>query len=190
MSTFLKSIFLDDLASVRNHLEAGTSANATDETGSTPLISASGGRSLSIVQLLLDFGADINHGDIDGFTALMCAAGAGRADTVRLLISKGALVNKTDHFSRTALSWAMTKADVVDVVKMLLDFGADPNHIDETDMTPLMRAALLQFPRSFDILLKRGANPSISHRQSGKTAFDMAIDTGNPALLRSVKEFK
>ena len=161
-----------------------------DETGWTPLIAAAGQGNVLAIQLLVDEGVDVNHGDVDGFTALMCAAGAGHADIVRLLITKGSEVDRVDVCLRTALSWALTKKDDVATVNALLELGANPNHIDGTGMTPLMRAALLKFPRSFAALLERGADSSLKHLPSGKTAVDMAVESGDRALLDSVQGLK
>jgi ankyrin repeat protein len=120
----------------------------------------------------------------------MCAAGSGLTNVVRLLILKGANVNRTDDFSRTALSWALTKYDVRDVVEVLVEFHADPNHFDGTGLTPLMRAAVLKFPHCFNALLEAGAKPFVKHEPSRKTALDMAIESGNSALIEAVRKLK
>lgn len=178
------------MAAVRAQLAVGVDPNKSGKDGITPLIRAAGAGSLPVVQLLIERGADVNHGDIDGFTSLMCAAGAGHADIVRFLIRKGAQVDRTDHSSRTALSWAVTKKDVVDVVKALVELRADPNHLDGTGMTPLMRAAVLRFPHCFDALLEAGANPFVKHLPSEKTALDMATESGNSALIEAGLKLK
>ena len=188
-SDFRWSIINNDLAAVRGHLKRGVDPNKADETGWTPLISAASAGSLPVIQLLVDGGAEVNHGDIDGFTSLMCAAGAGHADVIRFLVLKGAKVDRTDRISRTALSWAVTKRDVVNAVKSLLELGADPNHLDGTGMTPLMRAAVLKFPGCFRVLLEGGADVAVKHISTGKTAFDMAAETESPALIDAVKSF-
>jgi ankyrin repeat protein len=184
------SILTNDLAAVRAHLAAGVDPNKSDKRGLTPLIRAAGAGSLPIVQLLIEKGADVNHADIDGFTSLMCAAGAGHADIVRFLIRRGAQVDRTDDSARTALSWAVTKEDVVDAVKALVELGADLNHLDGTGVTPLMRAALLKFPYCFRALLAAGANPFVIHLPSQKTALDMATESGNSALMDAVHKLK
>lgn len=188
-SDFRWSIINNDLAAVRRYLKGGVDPNKSDEEGWAPLISAASTGSLPIVQLLVDGGADVNHGDIDGFTALMCAAGAGHADVIRFLVPKGAKVDRIDKLSRTALSWAVTKKDVADAVKALLEVGADPNHLDGTGMTPLMRAAVLKFPNCFRVLLEGGADVSLKHIQTGKTALDMAAESGSPTMIDAVKSF-
>lgn len=184
------SILNNNLDAVRAQLAAGLDPNKADKDGWTPLIAAAGAGFLPIVQLLIERGADVNHPDVGGFTPLMCAAGAGHVDIVRFLISKGAQVDRTDDSSRTALSWAMTKKDVVEVVRALFDFRANPNHSDDTGMTPLMRAALLKFPHSFDALVKAGANPFVKHVPSEKTAIDMAAESDNSALIDAARKLK
>ena len=58
-------------------------------------------------------------------TALMWAASAGHEDIVRSLLANGSDVNATDDFGDTALDGAVMKDDV-EIVKLLLQHGADP----------------------------------------------------------------
>lgn len=63
-------------------------------------------------------------------TALMRAAGEGQENIVKLLIDNDAAVNALDENNTTPLMWAVgDKRDFPDVVKLLLEAGADVNCI-------------------------------------------------------------
>ncbi|KAF2729710.1 ankyrin [Polyplosphaeria fusca] len=77
---------------------------------------------------------------------LFCALRMGRAEVAALLIERGASV---DHVLAPPISKGRT-----DLVKMLLDDGADPN---KGSPHPLVTAVCAEHPRIFEMLLERGA---------------------------------
>ncbi len=93
---------------VKTLLDKGADLEKSDESGSTPLMTASS-RSIEIVQMLLDRGADINGrgtGFKDGWTPFMEAAAAGNADTMKLLLDRGADIEAQTAEGSTALTIA------------------------------------------------------------------------------------
>ena len=84
-------------------LEAGAKPNTADESGNTPLHSASLRGNKEMVELLMDRGANPNVIDMNGKTPLHLAARNGHSDVVQLLVNKGANLNKTDNEGRTPL---------------------------------------------------------------------------------------
>ncbi|NNL64680.1 MAG: ankyrin repeat domain-containing protein, partial [Myxococcales bacterium] len=79
-----------DLHVVRLFLEAGMTANGTDETRRSVVSAAASGGNPAIVSLLLERGADPNVGDEQTRTPLMQAASGGHAEAARLLLAHGA----------------------------------------------------------------------------------------------------
>ena len=73
---------------------------------------------------------------------LFKAAVAGQVDSVHLLLQLGAEPDKfmSQNSGRTALHWAVT-LNHIDVVKVLLDRGADPNRGDIHERSSLHYAA-------------------------------------------------
>ena len=128
-------------------------ANARDEDGMTALMYAAMYASADCVELLLAKGADPNAKSNSDVTALMLAI--GQADKVRLLLSKGAEVNAKRKQGHTALSIAAGREGAAEVIKALLDHGAD------LTVANILGAAT----RGGDIkvvklLLERGADPN------------------------------
>jgi len=138
---------------------------------------------LPLVKVLVEARARVNVGDEDGFTPLMGAAASGFTEIVRFLVASGAEVDLIDEYSRTPLVWAVTKGDFAETANELLNRGANPDHMDKAEVTLLMRSALMKHPHCFVALLKAGANPSVQHQPTGKTAHDMAIESGCSALI-------
>ncbi|GLA78056.1 hypothetical protein AtubIFM55763_010541 [Aspergillus tubingensis] len=144
----------------------GSSANEKDEYGHSPLMYAfdiadpsDENTRLAIIQLLMQHGVDIKASSIEGLTALHLAVRLGVTPAVQLLLEKGSNPNaktatgsdlylrrnpsfwspETNARLRTPLHWAVDRlANVsVDVVRLLLHYGADMNAQDGNGVTPL-----------------------------------------------------
>ena len=87
---FVGRALAGDAAVVDLFLKAAMDINATDPSGTTPLIAAAGAGHDQIVRALLDRGANPNVRDLGGHTALMIAANNGRAGAVRALLDRDA----------------------------------------------------------------------------------------------------
>jgi ankyrin repeat protein len=59
------------------------------------------------------------------------------------------------------------------IVRRLLDAGANPNVVDRTGTTPLLRAAIAKDTAVFRVLVAKGADPC-SKDENGKTVLDYA----------------
>lgn len=93
-----------DLATLRQHLAAGTDLNAREPTGgSSPLLIAALYGQTEAARLLLGQGARINDPNNDGSTPLAVAAFFGQTATVRLLLDKGADVHVKNRRGETPL---------------------------------------------------------------------------------------
>lgn len=112
--------------------EAEIPLNDPDEHGHTALgLAVIFGHS-QVVSLLLGAGADANAVDKHGIGILMDAAACPRPDIVRGLIAAGANVNAVSEDGRTALLNAIWSAESdAEVVKALIEAGADPSVADE-----------------------------------------------------------
>lgn len=128
-------------------LDRGARVDALDNVGRTPLLTFVSGETADTgsLKLLLAAGADPNLVDAPSHLyALDYAAMLGRLDEIVLLVAAGADVNVKDSlYGKSPLHYA-TGCDVLhggqEVVKFLIDHGADVNAKDYAGLTPLAYA--------------------------------------------------
>ena len=131
----------DDREAVALLLGVGADVNAADDHGVTPLMRASENASPEMVEALLAAGADAGVAQASGLTPLMVAAHTGSVWVVRALLAHAADVNAaTAETEATALMWAVA-APHRDIVRVLLERGADIRASSTKGMSPLLTAA-------------------------------------------------
>lgn len=113
---------------------------------------------IDVVTLLLDAGADINIMGFDG-TPLHRAIIDNNYGIVELLLKRGADPNISVIYWGTPLHTAFL-SDKTDLklIRLLFDYGADPNSIDGRNERPLGYAVSHENPESIKLLLEKGAD--------------------------------
>lgn len=118
-------------------IENHANVDAVAGNGWTALMIASVKGYVDVAGLLLRHGADPNQGDVYAWTPLMRAAYENRPGIVELLATRdNTRVNQRGENGVTALHLAVLQGNV-DIVKLLLAQGADPEIKDNSDRTPL-----------------------------------------------------
>ena len=120
-------------------LDQGANIDKKDLDDGTALMNACGSGHLEVVKLLLSWGADPTICDIAGWTPLMVASYGRHVDVVRCLVRNKAvkaIIDTQDNNGRTALFRASSR-NRTEMVKLLVEVGANPMVADKEDDTPL-----------------------------------------------------
>lgn len=174
---------------VRFLLENKADVNAADWKGITPLIAAARRADMELIRALLIAGADVEGVNAEGRTPLLEAIDKDNVDSVKLLVSKGAKLTVLDKRGYSALNMAARKGypEGEQMVKLLLEAGADPNLANSDGWTPLLSAETFEYREPWGVsshaitkeLLKRGADPNARTR-NGTTALIAAAGHRGP----------
>jgi ankyrin repeat protein len=118
----------------------------------------------------------------DGFYPLGLAAFFGQLEVVRLLIAEGADVRATarNPFKVQPVHAAAASRNL-DILRAVLEAGADPNIPQQQGFVPLHEAASSGNREMAELLVRHGANPRLAN-EAGKTSIDLARDNGHPDL--------
>ena len=166
---------------VQRLIERGADVKLTGKSGVSPIAAAAYAGRDSIVAMLLAHGADGRAPDDTGKPPVIYAAASGRLDIVKQLLGGGDL-NARYANDLTLLMWAsgpdekVPDAQAIEVVSYLLDGGAHIDDRDDRGRTALMIAAEGGHSEIADLLLKRGADPSLKDK-AGKRAADLTVLT-------------
>ncbi len=127
-----------------------------------------------ILSLFLNFGLEIDIHDDFGATAIMLACAQGYYTLVAFLLRNGSLVDTADKTGRRPLHYCFGENPSLKCVKILINYGADPNDSDASETTPIMLACRTCSQTHIAIisyLLHKGADPCLQDVE-GKDSFD------------------
>ena len=157
--------------------------NCLDEEGKTLLERASG--SSSLLRLLLTHGVDTTLVGRDGWHALGVCAYFGMTRSVSTLLKGGFPPDLALHGAPGASLRSACSRGYVGIVRLLLQFGANPNLADE-GKTPLMLACEQGSLAIVEMLLEAGADTAARDGR-GRTALER-VQTFLPDLLVLARE--
>jgi uncharacterized protein len=130
----------------------------------------------------------VNAFAADGFYPLGLAAYFGHPAIVEFLLKNGADVKLAARNAQevTALHAGASRGGA-EIVKMLLEAGADPNVKQERGFVPLHSAAANGNVAVVELLLKHGAHAG-AKADDGKTPADMAAEAGHKDLVERLRK--
>jgi ankyrin repeat protein len=166
---------------LRYFLKQGAPLNREDDDGASALlIAAREGRGENL-RVLIDAGAAVDLDQSDLNAALVLTARHGDASTLKLLLKLGAKANSRDD-QTTALMFA-AEDGTPEMVKALIDEGANVDAVDEDGLTALMHANEVE---NVQVLLNAGANMAIKNND-GDTVLALANRYKPEAVVQLLK---
>jgi ankyrin repeat protein len=125
-------------------IEAGADVNAMDNISDSPYLYAGAEGRLEILRMTLEQGADLASVNRYGGTALIPAAHHGHIQTVRELLKTKIDIDHVNYPGWTALLEAVILGDggarYIEIVRVLIEAGADVNIPDGNGISPLAHA--------------------------------------------------
>lgn len=164
--------------------------NVTDAEGLTPLLLAAEQGQVDACVVLLKAGAKPDAADLGGANIVHKAAENNKPELITAVAQAVSaevmkkLVTSSNVHQTTPLHVAVHN-NYDEVVKLLLQHGADPNAVDEDANTPLHRAATIGQNRIVDMLMGAGASAAKSDG-NGTTAVHLAALNGHNTVLATL----
>ncbi|NHN34385.1 ankyrin repeat domain-containing protein [Paenibacillus agricola] len=163
---------------VQRFVSLGNNMDDGNKYGHTAIIRASQSPNLETVKCLLDMGCDI-QGALKAFIIRR------RYEALQLLLEYGANPNEVCSKSGgTPFQFAACEGDLR-IIKLLLQYGADPHVTGNDGETALMCAAEFGHGSVIDILLSQQVDLSLCDVE-GKTAVDYAQKQGQTYIKRKL----
>lgn len=147
-------------------LQRKASVDALDISKKTPLYLATTQGNIDVVKLLLRYNANPTIRGVEEDTLLHIAAFYCHAHLLKTFLnipSMLALLHSRDVDGKEPIHKAVWGQESPDVVKVLLENGANPNAVNAWGYTPLHWAAKHGHPKSGQLLLDKGASVDMAN---------------------------
>lgn len=154
---------------VQTLIAGGVNLDLQNEEGNSALMLSAGMGQLKMLHILLNNGSDANLLNAEGSNALLLAAKEGQRSCCHALILAGCDVNVRDDSGATPIVYLFND---VELLELLLGYGADPNIVTCDGQTPLSLAVVSSNSSAVKILLKANA---VLHFQEGKHIIQTAL---------------
>jgi uncharacterized protein len=210
---FFTAIKKGDITAVESMLNDDLSlANAKDSNNQSAVLTAAYYHERKVAKLLVARGADlnlfeacavgelprveailkenptmVNEFSADGFQPIGLAAFFGHTKVVKFLLVMGADYDtpSRNRLKVTPLNSAAAGGRI-EIARLLLARGADPNMRQADAFVPLHAAAQNGQPEMVELLLRHGADKTLVNKD-GKSAYDIVRESGHKELAEILK---
>jgi len=165
-------------------IEAGAEPDFQLPPGNIALTIAAEQGHVATLRVILEAGASVDMETLSGVTPLIRAAMCGAEQCVAALIKAGAHPQRETKNGETALMMAVEAEDAT-AIMTLIKYKGDPDHVTSRGLSPLIRAAILNKPRSATVLRLAGALIELETRACG-TALECAAERGHLEVIKSL----
>ena len=160
-TALIAAAYGDHVDVARALIAAGADVNTQDNTQQSAYLIPTADGGLAMLRLTLANGADVHSLDSYNGTGLIRAADRGHVDIIQELLNTEIKIDHVNRLGWTALLEAIILGDGgerhTEVVRLLVDAGADVNLADSAGVTPLAHAKQRGFAAMIEILESAGA---------------------------------
>jgi hypothetical protein len=182
LEMLLGAVQKGDAKAVRGWLDRGMDPNSVDSRGFSLLMLAARENRREVATVLLDRKANVNQRSAYGDTALMLASFKGNLDMARLLVARGAEVQ---HPGWSPIHYAAFEGKA-ELIRFLLEKGADRNAVAPNGYSPLMLAVLNKHLGAAQALLYADVEVNV-RGPKGETALGIALPMGEPEMIELLR---
>ena len=162
VTALIAAAYRNDLPIVTVLIPAGADVNRKDNTQQSAFLISTSEGYLELLQLTLQAGADVHSTDSYNGTALIRAADRGHVEIIEELLKTNINIDHVNKLGWTALLEAIILGDGgqrhTEVVRLLVEAGANVNLADSDGVTPLAHARQRGYEQMTQILLQAGAH--------------------------------
>jgi ankyrin repeat protein len=161
VTALIAAAYQDELEVAKLLIEAGADVNVQDDTQQSAYLIPTADGYLELLKLTLQAGADVHSLDSYNGTGLIRAADRGHVEIIEELLKTDIDIDHVNRLGWTALLEAIILGDGgprhSEVVRLLVEAGADVNLADGSGVTPLAHARQRGFDEIISILEGAGA---------------------------------
>jgi uncharacterized protein len=167
---------------IKKLIELGSDVNLKDSNGNTPVIHAANYNCPNNVKTLIKYKADLSLYNNDLNTPLHISCSGNNSIITKILLENKAEVNSDNGNLRTPLIKAIESNASLELIKMLLSYGADINY-GNGNGTPLMTAISYENIAMVKFLIDNGAKIKGYKNRSGEDTLTFAKKVGNNEII-------
>ena len=160
-TALIAAAYRNDLPIVELLIQAGADVNLQDNTQQSAYLIATSDGYLELLQRTLQAGANVHGTDSYNGTGLIRAADRGHVEIIQELLKTDIQIDHINNLGWTALLEAIILGDGgprhTEVVRLLVEAGADVNLADANGVTPLAHARQRGHQQMVEILQNAGA---------------------------------
>ena len=160
-TALIAAAYRNDLAIADVLIQAGADVNVQDNTQQSAYLITTADGYLELLQRTLQAGANVHSTDSYNGTGLIRAADRGHVEIIQELLKTDIQLDHINNLGWTALLEAIILGDGgprhTEVVRLLIEAGADVNLADSNGVTPLAHARQRGFAQMIEILQNAGA---------------------------------
>ncbi|MBI5649922.1 MAG: ankyrin repeat domain-containing protein [Chloroflexi bacterium] len=161
VTALIAAAYGNHLKTARVLIAAGADVNIQDATKQSAFLIATSEGYVELLKLTLQAGADVHRTDSYNGTGLIRAAHRGHVEVIQELLKTEIKINHVNRLGWTALLEAIILGDGgarhTEVVRLLVNAGADVNLADNQRVTPLAHARQRGYADIIAILERAGA---------------------------------